>query len=85
MSNDLNPAADCQQILESLILMIDQEPCAVSNEAIERHLTECLSCCAERDALALVKSLIARSCCQEQAPLEVRVKITQSITEIRFN
>ncbi len=84
MSNDLNPAADCRQILESLILMIDQEPCSVSNDAIEEHLTECLSCCAERDALALVKSLIARSCCQEQAPLEVKVKITQSITEIRF-
>ena len=85
MSNELNQVSDCQQIVESLLLMIDQEQCPVSTEAIEQHLAECLSCCAERDTLALVKSLIARSCCQEQAPLEVRVKITQLITQIHFD
>lgn len=74
----------CQEVIQSLILYIDQEQCSVPQQQIADHLFECPDCSAERDALALMKTLIARSCCAEPAPPTVRVKITQIITQIRI-
>ena len=73
----------CTEVLESLIYYIDKEQCSVAEEQIRVHLTECVSCCAERDALELMKVLVARSCCPDPAPTEFRLKITQIIAQIQ--
>jgi len=73
----------CTEVLESLIYFIDKEQCSVAEEQIRIHLGECDSCCAERDALELMKVLVARSCCPDPAPTEFRLKITQIIAQIQ--
>jgi len=75
--------AGCTEVLESLILFIDNENCSVAEEQIRVHLEQCTSCCAERDAMELMKVLVARSCCPDPAPSEFRLKITQIIAEIQ--
>lgn len=72
----------CTEVLESLIFFIDNEQCSVAEEQIRMHLADCTSCCAERDALELMKVLVARSCCPDPAPNEFRLKITQIIAQI---
>lgn len=72
----------CTEVLNSLIYFIDKEQCDVAEEQIRIHLEQCSSCCAERDALELVKVLVARSCCPDPAPSEFRLKITQIIAQI---
>jgi len=73
----------CTEVLESLIYFIDKEQCSVAEDQIRLHLDECISCCAERDALELMKVLVARSCCPDPAPIEFRLKITQIIAKIQ--
>lgn len=72
----------CTEVLESLILFIDKEQCSVAEEQIRIHLAQCPSCCAERDAMELMKVLVSRSCCPDPAPSEFRLKITQIIAQI---
>ena len=84
MTDELTANYECSQIVESLILMIDQEHCVISTEVIEQHLGGCEQCTAERNALELVKSLISRLCLEQQAPADLRLRITQVLTEIHL-
>ena len=84
MSGNKSHETSCTEVLESLIFYIDKEQCSVAEEQIRLHLDECLQCCAERDALELMKALVARSCCPDPAPTEFRLKITQIIAQIEI-
>ncbi len=82
------PDHECDEVLAKLYLFLDSEIDDASCSDIRQHLDECAPCLQAYDLDRLVKSLVARSCC-EQAPKPLRERVLLSIrsvqVQIRFN
>lgn len=74
---------DCEDVLKDLYLLIDDE---VSDDTrcrrMKEHLHECGPCLRQYGLEQDVKSLIARRCGSDVAPVQLKTKILASITEI---
>ena len=73
----------CDEVLERLYLFLDSEIDTATSEQIQQHLEECAPCLAQAAIDRMVKSLVARSCCSEPAPEQVRLRVVQRISEVR--
>ncbi len=73
----------CSQIADSLSAFLDQEHSDMEATVLRHHLEECPPCAQEADAIQVVKSLVARACCEEPAPDAVWAKISLQITQIQ--
>ena len=79
-------AAQCNQVLNSIVLFIDNEiEDSVQFNAVAFHLQECDGCRdvmeLERRQLQMVQSLLNRSCC-ETAPAELLVRIAGQVSAL---
>jgi mycothiol system anti-sigma-R factor len=79
-------AAECNQVLNSIVLFIDNEiEDSAQFNAVAFHLQECDGCRdvmeLERRQLQMVQSLLNRSCC-ETAPAELLVRIAGQVSAL---
>jgi len=85
MSGGKSHQSACTKVIDSLVLYVDEESCVISEELIRVHLTECSTCCAERDLQVLMKQLVARSCCPGPVSEDFRLRINAIITQIQID
>jgi mycothiol system anti-sigma-R factor len=75
---------NCAEVLDRLYEFIDQELDDAYWSKLQQHLDECAPCLGRVDLERLVKSLVARSCC-EQAPVELRQRVIFSIRQVQLS
>ncbi len=75
----------CQDVLDALCAFMDNEETTVDRALIAAHLSECPPCENEMLVDRLMKGLISRACCAEQAPEGLRVNIHAVITQIQVD
>lgn len=73
------PHTDCSEVLAEVWLYLDQECDCERRELLQRHLDECGSCLEQYGIEEQLKALLARKCGGEQAPLELRQRLRDSI------
>lgn len=74
----------CGEALSRVYDYLDQELDATSAVAIAGHLEACSPCAEQYRLEQVVKTLIQRTCCEERAPEELRVRIVARISEVRI-
>jgi mycothiol system anti-sigma-R factor len=74
----------CGEALSRVYDYLDQELDATSAVAIAGHLEACPPCAEQYRLEQVVKTLIQRTCCEERAPEELRVRIVAQISEVRI-
>lgn len=72
----------CAAALQRLWTYLDRELTPEDEEELRDHLAGCPPCLAEYSIDVALKRVVRRSC-QESAPEELRVRITQTITRTR--
>lgn len=80
MSRD--PATDCSEVLLRVFEYIDHEMATADTARFKEHLDACGNCLTEYHRDMLLKSLVRRSCAQEQAPVTLRMQIVSQITHV---
>ena len=73
----------CSQMAQSLHALIDLEESGIDSAILAQHLDQCPPCCEELQVLSLMKSLVARACCDDKAPEDTWTKISLQITQIQ--
>lgn len=66
---------DCAHVLERVSQFIDNELDTASGDAIRQHLSACEPCLDKFDVEQAVKSLVARRCGGDTAPVQLRDKV----------
>jgi anti-sigma factor (TIGR02949 family) len=74
---------DCSQALDHLDEFLDGEVGPADHALIARHLQECGHCHKEYDVECIVKSIVARSCCQV-APATLRDRLVAELARVRI-
>jgi anti-sigma factor (TIGR02949 family) len=75
-------AVNCEQALGMLFEFLDAELPEPDGDRIREHLAYCEPCLAEYDVEEHVRALVRRSC-TECAPVELHVRIRESLTVLR--
>ncbi|MDO4792174.1 MAG: mycothiol system anti-sigma-R factor [Buchananella hordeovulneris] len=73
-----NQRSSCEELIAHLFEYLDREVDFALYEALTRHVEECEHCREVTQAELHVRELLKRSCCQD-APVELRVLIQQSL------
>lgn len=66
---------DCREVLAEVFLFLDMECPEERRHLIQRHLDECSPCLREYGIEQEIKTLVARCCGKETAPLELRERL----------
>ena len=79
---------DCVEVLDRIYVFIDDEidgsgDRTLTSSQIQQHLHECAPCLRKFDLERVVKELVARSCRDEHAPVELRAKVLTRIAQVR--
>lgn len=74
----------CSDVINAVFTFLDNEPTPLERSLIEHHFAECPPCQEEAEISALLKQLVARSCCEDPAPDQIRARITAQITQIQI-
>lgn len=74
----------CGDALSRVYDYLDQEIDATSAQAIAGHLQSCAPCAEQYRLEQVVKALVHRTCCEERAPEDLRVRIVARISEVRI-
>lgn len=82
MSTDPMHVTDCSEVLLRVFEYIDQEMATADCDRFKAHLDECGDCLSEYHRDMLLKSLVRRSCGQEQAPVTLRMQIVAQISHV---
>ncbi len=72
----------CSAALQRLWDYIDAELTPEDEAELREHLQGCPPCLAEYSIDVVLKNLVRRSC-REEAPVELRVRITETIARTR--
>jgi mycothiol system anti-sigma-R factor len=75
-------ATPCDEVLDHLYELLDQELPDGERRRLKEHLQECGPCLRQYGLEETVKALVARSCC-EQAPVELQRRVLTRIAEVR--
>lgn len=73
---------NCDDVLKEVFLYLDEETDDVTRNRIREHLDDCGPCLRQFGLEQDVKSLVARSCGADIAPVGLRSRIRVRITEI---
>ena len=79
---DEEKKADCGAVLGEVYLYLDLECSETRRSLIRTHLEECSRCLAEYGLEHEVKALVARSCGDERAPIELRERLRLRLDEM---
>lgn len=74
----------CGEALSRVYDYLDQEIDTAMAQAIADHLQTCPPCAEQYRLEQMVKALVHRTCCEERAPEELRVRIVARISEVRI-
>jgi len=74
----------CPAVLSWVYDFLDGEIDDVRRTEVMAHLQECPPCGDQYALEKTVKALVHRSCCQDSAPAELRVRVIARIQEIRI-
>jgi len=74
--------ADCGVVISEVYLYLDLECSEDRRSLIQKHLDECTDCLHEYGIEHEVKALVARSCGDERAPLELRERLRLKLNEL---
>jgi mycothiol system anti-sigma-R factor len=75
---------DCLQVLAEVYFYLDMECTEERRALIRRHLDDCAPCLREYGIEQEVKELVARSCGNETAPVELRERLRLRLGELVF-
>jgi len=73
---------DCDDVLRDVYLYLDDETDEELRNRIRRHLDGCAPCLRQFGLEQDVRSLVARCCGNDQAPVHLRERITGRISEL---
>ena len=76
---------DCSQALLRMFEYLDGEMTGADAHQIQAHLDECAECLRQYHVDQMVKLVVKRACCSEQAPVTLRQTILQRLTVIRLD
>ncbi len=85
--NDHSPdavACTCGDALARVYDYLDRELDLARSQAIAGHLEACPDCSEHYRLEQVVKELVQRTCCEQRAPEELRIKIVARISEVRI-
>ena len=74
----------CGDALSRVYDYLDQEIDTAMARAIAGHLQACPPCAEQYRLEQMVKALVHRTCCEERAPEDLRVRIVARISEVRI-
>ena len=83
-SSDGCAPCTCGDALSRVYDYLDQELDMTSSAAIAAHLDACLDCAEQYRLEQVVKALVQRTCCEDRAPEELRIRIVARISEVRI-
>ncbi|MEO8888019.1 MAG: mycothiol system anti-sigma-R factor [Jatrophihabitantaceae bacterium] len=75
---------DCDDVLQDIYLYMDDESDDALRNRIRQHLDACGPCLKQFGLEQDVRSLIARCCGGDQAPVSLHARIRVRLTEITF-
>lgn len=73
---------DCDEKVDRLFAFLDQELATADEAEVRAHIEECRPCLDEVAVDQVLKNLVKR-CCQEEAPVDLRVRIRAQLTTVR--
>jgi len=74
----------CTDVMAIMYLYLDHEEMPFERELVASHLVECAPCQNQFTVENVLKTLIARALCAQQAPQQVHTRIIASIAEIHL-
>ena len=74
----------CREVLEAVYLYLDGEQDTEHRDAIRIHLDECSPCLRQFGLEQAVKSLVARCCGSDPAPVDLRDRVLVRIQQVRM-
>ncbi|MGB8021995.1 MAG: mycothiol system anti-sigma-R factor [Candidatus Nanopelagicales bacterium] len=74
---------DCAEALAKLDAFLDDEVTPHDHARIAAHLQECAPCLSEYQLERIVKSLVARCCC-EHAPIQLRTRVVAELVSVQY-
>ena len=74
---------ECIDYIEQIVYLIDNELDEPDIVTVQRHLRECSPCNERYEVQRVVKSVVARSCC-EKAPEGLRDRIRLALSEVQI-
>jgi mycothiol system anti-sigma-R factor len=73
---------DCDEVLHDVYRYLDDETDDVTRAKMKSHLHDCAPCLRRFGLEQDVKSLVARTCGGDRAPIELRQRIRVRLTEV---
>ncbi|GIG24780.1 mycothiol system anti-sigma-R factor [Cellulomonas denverensis] len=73
---------DCEEKVDRLFAFLDHELATADEAEVRAHIEECRPCLDEVTVDQVLKNLVRR-CCQEEAPVDLRVRIRAQLTTLR--
>jgi len=80
--NDEDHETDCGIVLSEVYLYLDLECSEDRRSLIQKHLDDCTRCLREYGIEHEVKALVARSCGDERAPVELRERLRIKLDQL---
>jgi mycothiol system anti-sigma-R factor len=73
---------DCSVVISEVYLYLDLECSEDRRSLIKKHLDDCSGCLQEYGIEHEVKALVARSCGDERAPIELRERLRIKLDQL---
>ncbi|WP_311590757.1 mycothiol system anti-sigma-R factor [Trueperella bernardiae] len=71
----------CEEVLDHLFELVDDEISDDDARRLLRHGVTCRACAARIEEEIVVRKVIRRGCCSQEAPESLRTKITRIVGE----
>ena len=74
----------CADFLDRIVYLLDNELDAGEIREVRLHLDECAPCLRQYGLEQVVKSLVARCCGNDPAPIDLRDRVLLRIQQVRI-
>ncbi|WP_124055263.1 mycothiol system anti-sigma-R factor [Arcanobacterium ihumii] len=78
-----NPDCGCSDVVESLFELLDHQVPEERAQVLYSHGEECPHCSEQIAAEMKIREIVRRSCCEE-APAELRTRISRLVVQYRY-
>jgi mycothiol system anti-sigma-R factor len=68
---------NCEEAVEKLWQFLDKELEGAASTELQQHLEECRHCFSKVEFEERLRAMLRRSCCSEQAPPELRERLSK--------
>ena len=74
----------CSEVIEKVYLYLDAEQDDLDRDLVRLHLDECAPCLRQYGLEQAVKTLVARCCGNDTAPVDLRERVLVRLREVRM-